>query len=127
LLLAAKIAAMTTLIEARDFMAVAAIPVIGRFAVGPSIVLFPYARAEGLGRAFNGQAGIAELVVAGATTVVIAIALGPALLKPALAALVVALLLAVTLRARLGGLTGDIYGATVEIAEVTAAFIATLG
>jgi adenosylcobinamide-GDP ribazoletransferase len=127
LLLAAKVAATAALIEARDFMAVAAIPVFGRFAVGPSIVLFRYTRTEGLGRAFNGEARVTELVIAGATTVVVAIALGPGLLKAALAALVVALLLASALRARLGGLTGDIYGATIEIAEVTAAFIATLG
>lgn len=127
LLLAAKIAAAATLIEARDFMALAALPVISRFAVGPSIVLFPYTRTEGLGRAFNGEAGIPQLVVAGATTVLVAFALGPSLLKPALAAVAVSLLLAVVLKARLGGLTGDIYGATIEVAEVTAAFVATLG
>lgn len=127
LLLAAKIAAVATLIETRDFLALAALPVIGRFAVGPSIVLFPYTRAQGLGRAFNGEAGIAQLIVGAGTTVVIAFALGgPSLLEPALAGLVVSLLLAVVLKARLGGLTGDIYGATIEIAEVTGAFVSTL-
>jgi adenosylcobinamide-GDP ribazoletransferase len=127
LLLAAKVAAAATLIEARDFMALAALPVIGRFAVGPSIVLFPYARVEGLGRAFNGEARIPQLVIAGAMTAVVAFALGPSLLIPALAALGVSLVLSVVLKSRLGGLTGDIYGAIIEIAEVTAAFVATLG
>jgi adenosylcobinamide-GDP ribazoletransferase len=127
LLLAAKVAAAASLIEARDFMALAALPVIGRFAVGPSIVLFPYARAEGLGRAFKGEAGIPQLIIAGATMVAVALALGPSLLKPALVAQAVALMMAVVLKARLGGLTGDIYGATIEIAEVAAAFVATLG
>jgi adenosylcobinamide-GDP ribazoletransferase len=127
LLLAAKIAAIAALVEARDYVALIAVPVIGRFAVGPSIVLFPYTRTEGLGRAFNGEAGPWQLLLAAATTAAIALALGPSLLKATLAAALVALLLALALRARLGGLTGDIYGATIEIAEVTAAFVATLG
>jgi adenosylcobinamide-GDP ribazoletransferase len=127
LLLAAKIAATAALLEARDYVALVAVPVIGRFAVAPSIVLFPYTRTEGLGRAFNGEAGVRELAIAAATTAIVTVALGPALLKPALAAVLVALLLAVALRARLGGLTGDIYGATIELGEVTAAFVATLG
>jgi adenosylcobinamide-GDP ribazoletransferase len=103
------------------------VPVIGRFAVGPAIVLFPYTRAEGLGRAFQGEAGPLQLAIAAAITAGIVVALGPALLKATLSAVVVALLLAATLRVRLGGLTGDAYGATIEIAEVTAAFVATLG
>jgi adenosylcobinamide-GDP ribazoletransferase len=127
LLLAAKIAATATLVEGHDYPALIAIPVIGRFAVGPTIVLFPYTRAEGLGRAFHGEAGPRQLLLAGALTAAMVIVLGPVLLRATLAAVLVSLLLAVALRARLGGLTGDIYGAIIETAEVTAAFVATLG
>lgn len=126
LALAAKIAATAALIDAGDFLALAAVPVIGRFAVGPAIVLFPYARAEGLGRAFNGTARIPQLVVAAGITATVVLALGPSLLAAALGALGVALILAVALRIHLGGLTGDIYGAIIEIAEVAAAFLAVL-
>jgi len=126
LALGAKIAAASTLIEDGDFLALAAIPVIGRFAVGPAIVLFPYARAEGLGRAFNGRARPPQLVIAALITGAVILGLGPTLVAAALGALGVTLLLAVALRLHLGGLTGDIYGAIIEIAEVTAAFLAVL-
>jgi len=126
LALGAKIAAASTLIEDGDFLALAAIPVIGRFAVGPAIVLFPYARAEGLGRAFNGRARPLQLVIAALITGAVILGLGPTLVAAALGALGVTLLLAVALRLHLGGLTGDIYGAIIEIAEVTAAFLAVL-
>lgn len=126
LALAAKITATATLIEAGDFLALVAVPVIGRFVVGPAIVLFPYARPEGLGRAFNGAARVPQLVIATGITAAVVLALGPTLLAAALGALGVALVLAIALRLHLGGLTGDIYGALIEIAEVAAAFLAVL-
>ena len=127
LLLAGKIAATAALVESRDFLALVAIPVVGRFAVGPSIVLFPYARSEGLGRAFKGQAGLPQLAIGFVTMAVVALVLGPPVPRAALGGLAVALLLGLGLRARLGGLTGDMYGATIELAEVTAAFLAAVG
>ena len=126
LALAAKIAAVSTLIDAGDFLALVAIPVIGRFAVGPAIVLFPYARAEGLGRAFNGRARLPQLVIGAVITGAVVLGLGPTLLPAALRALGVALIVAVALRIHLGGLTGDIYGAIIEIAEIAAAFLSVL-
>jgi adenosylcobinamide-GDP ribazoletransferase len=43
---------------------------------------------------------------------------GTAALVPAALALVAALALAAWVRARLGGLTGDVYGAAIELGEV---------
>ena len=123
LVIAAKIAATYVLLEMRDYLAILVVPVIGRFAVVPLIVLFPYARPDGLGRAFNGQARGVDLGIATVTMGAVVVAFGWSLLKPVGAAAVTALALGFWLRARLGGLTGDIYGAAIELAE-TAALIA---
>ena len=79
---------------------------------------FPYVRAEGLGRAFNGEAGRVQVVAAtGIVTVVVGV-LGPALILPALGTAAVVLGFAFWMHRRLGGLTGDVYGAAIELGEV---------
>jgi adenosylcobinamide-GDP ribazoletransferase len=125
LLLLAKTLALAQLIERRDLSAVLAFPAIARWAAAPAIALFPYARPEGLGRAFSGEAGAWQ--VAGATLIAapIALASGARLLLPAAAALMAVALVALWLTRRLGGLTGDAYGAAIEMAEV--AFLVAAG
>jgi len=125
LLLAAKLAAVSALVGpgpgSRDHASSWALfgaPIAARWAVVPLVVWFPYARPEGLGKAFHGHAGRAQL--AGAT-VVAAVAigwLGPPALLAALAALATTLGVAIWLQRRLGGLTGDVYGAAIELAEL---------
>jgi len=126
LVLVAKIAATSVLIENRQYAALVAVPAISRFAVAPSIVLFPYTRQEGLGRAFNGEAGWFQLVLAALILGGVLLAFGVSLGQPALAGVLAALILALALRVKLGGLTGDVYGATIEIVEVVASYVATL-
>src|SRR6185295_9377106 len=82
-------------------------PVLARWAVTPLVVFFRYARPEGLGRAFNGHARPVHGAAAGAP-----------LLAPAVATSAVALGLGAWVGRRLGGLTGDVYGAAVELGEV---------
>jgi adenosylcobinamide-GDP ribazoletransferase len=124
LVLVAKVTAVATLLDARDFVGLLAFPAIARWAVTFQIVMFPYARREGLGRAFNGEARITELIIATVTMAAVAAALGSAAAKQAGVALGVSLLIGIWLRKRLAGLTGDIYGATIEITEVVALFVA---
>jgi adenosylcobinamide-GDP ribazoletransferase len=119
LLLLAKIFAVVQVLERRDLSALLAFPAVGRWAVTPAIVFFPYARTEGLGRAFSGEAGKRQVAIATVFALGSLAALGPRLLVPAAGALAVAIVLALWLRQRLGGLTGDVYGAVVEVAEVT--------
>jgi adenosylcobinamide-GDP ribazoletransferase len=129
LVLMAKVAAVDALLDAREargFLALIAFPVVARWAVTPQIVLFPYARVEGLGRAFAGEARRKELVLATASVAVLAVALGPVVAKEAAAALLVSIAIALWLRSRLGGLTGDVYGATIELTEAAALFAASL-
>jgi adenosylcobinamide-GDP ribazoletransferase len=124
LLLMMKVFALAALLDRHDLVAILVFPALGRWAVTPSIVLHPYAREEGLGRAFNGAARGREVAIATALVGVVIVALGARLLLPALGALCAASLFALWLRRRLGGLTGDVYGATIELAETSALVLA---
>ncbi len=81
-------------------------------------VAFPYARREGTGQPLSSQVGTRELLLGGLVVISALLWAGPAALIAAAAALIGALLLAAKMRAVLGGLTGDVYGAAVEVAEV---------
>lgn len=98
-------------------------PVISRWAMVYAIFAYPYARASGLGKAFKQATGWRELVMA----TLVALVLAAALLK--LAGLVTLFMLwlltmavAVYLKRKFAGLTGDTYGAINEVAE-SAVFI----
>lgn len=95
-------------------------PVVGRFAATVLLVCFPYARSSGLGAPFVGELGVVTLLIGAAP-----VALGVALLGPLSgwavgAALLVALLVGLRMHRLLGGLTGDVYGAAVELSELAA-------
>jgi adenosylcobinamide-GDP ribazoletransferase len=126
LLLLVKAAALAELLARGESWALVAAPAVARFAAVPLVVWFPYARAEGLGKAFHGTAGAREIAIAAALAAVAAAPSAPASLAPAAAALATAGLLAWRVRRRLGGLTGDVYGAAIEIAEAAYLSMAVL-
>ena len=82
-------------------------------------VTFPYARPSGTGSGVSAQAGWRELLLGGVLVVVAVAASGPAAWLGALGAIVGVWLLARKMHTVLGGLTGDVYGAAVEIAELS--------
>lgn len=90
-------------------------PALARWTASLLVVAFPYARPEGLGRVFKEQARPGAVALTGAAL------LGAAALTGALAGAALAtggaLALAAWVNRRLGGLTGDVYGAAVELAE----------
>ena len=93
-------------------------PTVGRWGMAVAVVAFPYARPEGLGRCMKDHAGWRQALLAGVTVVAVA---GLAAQWLGLIVLAVA---AVTTGAggvfvmrRLGGLTGDTYGALCETLE----------
>src|SRR5436190_2947137 len=119
LLLIAKVAALAQVAERRDLLALLAFPTVARWLAALLVVWFPYVRAEGFGRAFSGEAGRAQAGVATAIAAVVVAVLGAPLVLPTLGTAAVVLGFAFWLHRRLGGMTGDVYGAAIELGEVT--------
>jgi adenosylcobinamide-GDP ribazoletransferase len=128
LALIAKVVALGHALERHDLVSILTFPALARWAVVPAIVFVPYARQEGLGLGFV-RSGRARDV--GAATVLMAVAAivlrRRTVFVAAAAALSVVVVLAVWLRRRLGGLTGDVYGAAIELAEVAALVAGSAG
>ncbi len=122
LVVLAKVFALSVLLQRSELLPVLLFPAVARWAVVPLIVALPYVREVGLGKTFNDRGSAAEVAWATAVIVSMLLAAGSRTLLPAGAAFAVALGFAVWMRRRLGGLTGDVYGATIELAEV--AFLA---
>lgn len=95
-------------------------PLVGRWALALAIVAYPYARAAGMGAAFKEAARPWHVGLATFVTMIV----GAGIWWPwgGGAILVAALVTATAARfalGRLGGLTGDCYGAMNELVEVT--------
>lgn len=94
-------------------------PAAGRWVMSLALHLFPYARKEGgLGQGFTEEKGIVNIIF---STLLAAAVMwltgGPAGAVIALMVGGLSLLIAVWAARKLGGLTGDIYGALNEVAE----------
>jgi len=118
LVLAVKIASVDALASAE---ALVLAPALARWTAVPVGFFLPYAReSDGLGAAMTRGAGLFELL--GSTALAAAISLyfpwKLALFSWA-AALLVSLLVGTIARRRLGGMTGDVLGANVELAEAS--------
>jgi adenosylcobinamide-GDP ribazoletransferase len=99
-----------------------AIPAVARAAASAVSAALPYAREQGTGAAMIGTGSRLErLAVALATAMVVALACARlrGLLAVGAAALV-AIVVARLAQRRIGGLTGDVLGATIELAECAA-------
>lgn len=93
-------------------------PVLGRLAMVVGIIVFPYGRNEGIGKAFAQFAGKTSLCIASICTVVLLLPFG----KAGYLCLVFVTLFTISFSRyvvkRIGGLTGDVYGAITEISEI---------
>jgi adenosylcobinamide-GDP ribazoletransferase len=116
LLMLLKFAALAHLARPAEALVLAC--ATGRWLMTLALLRYPYARAEGLGRTMKDHAGLHEGVRATLLLVILAIAVDPAWGAIAmLVAIVVGALAARLSNARLGGLTGDSYGAVCELGE----------
>jgi adenosylcobinamide-GDP ribazoletransferase len=111
---------LANLPESSRTWALVLMPVLGLWAVVCAIWAFPYARPEGLGRAFKDQA--TWWMVGVATVVALAVSVATLRLT-GLAVMfgvgLVTLLLCVIFKRELAGLTGDTYGAVIVMGELT--------
>jgi adenosylcobinamide-GDP ribazoletransferase len=100
------------------------VPTVARWALVLAARAFPLARPDGMAAHFRQGLGAREVAIATVTAVLVA-ALFAALagwhgLVPLVVASLAMLVMARLAVARLGGLTGDVYGAIVELAETAA-------
>lgn len=102
-------------------------PGLARYAMVVVAAAVPYARPHGLGTGFHAVARGAPLLLAAGTAALAAVALfGPGGATLLALATVIGLALGRWAAARIGGVTGDIYGATCELTE-TGIFLAMAG
>ena len=118
LVVAAKIAALQAWLAAGGWQPILLAPIAARAAAVGLIVLLPYARSEGLGRSFHDHGRGVHLLFAALTAALIVGLTDVALLPVLLGAWLLVALLGAWLRRRLGGLTGDAYGAGIELGEL---------
>lgn len=93
-------------------------PTISRMAMVMGITLFPYARPEGMGKAFAEFAGKKAFLFAIGLTLILIAPMRWFALPAALAAVTFTWLFAGYVTRILGGLTGDVYGAIAELNEI---------
>jgi adenosylcobinamide-GDP ribazoletransferase len=97
--------------------AVFIMPIIGRMAMVMVIAFFPYARKEGMGKVFSDMADTETVIIAGITTILFVVPWGQAAVAALFIGLGFAWLLGHWLTKKLGGLTGDTYGAIETLTE----------
>ena len=102
-------------------------PVIGRCMMVGAITCFPYARPEGMGKAFAEYAGKKSLWLAFFLTAVCVAPWGPLAGAAFLVSAVFTVCFARYITGVLGGLTGDVYGALTLLNEVLVLLVFLLG
>ena len=124
-LLIIKCAAVAGLLHPLRWHVLILFPCLSRWAMLLVMELYPYARSEGLGSAFQGARGRLQLFF-GFTCALIAslLAMGIPGLILLLAASLIACIIGAWTSRMLGGLTGDIYGAVNEIVETAVLVLA---
>ncbi len=124
LLLLTKFTALVALPDASRLPVLLLVPTLGRWAMTGSVLLFPYARSgPGLGQKARTGAGQRQLVVATVTALLVAgltswLGLGWMVVLLVFLTVVSAAGLSWWIGSKIGGLTGDAYGAICEVVEV---------
>ncbi|MCX7796624.1 MAG: adenosylcobinamide-GDP ribazoletransferase [bacterium] len=99
-------------------------PMVGRFLITLSIFLFPYARKEGKGSIFSGTLSRGNLIFVFILTLALSFVIGKIHgLIASFFTLLFGYLFALYLNWRIGGLTGDNYGAICEFTEAVALLV----
>lgn len=98
--------------------ALLAVPCLARLTMLVAFAAFPYARPEGVGAGFHARAWPVATVAGGGMATVVAVALfGIGGLFVVAATVALALACGALATRTVGGMTGDLYGATLEVSE----------
>jgi adenosylcobinamide-GDP ribazoletransferase len=127
LLLLAKFNGLLALPDAQRWQVLLIVPMLARWALTWAMVRYPLARTQGMGAFFAAGLNRRRVALASlATLLVTLVALGWAGLLLAAVTWLVTSILARFARAKIGGLTGDVYGAIAETVEVCLLIVATV-
>lgn len=124
-----KVVATTLLIEGRRTPFIFYAPLLARFFVVAQAVFNPYARESGKAHSQVNDGKLRHVLVSLVWVLLSLLLFLPLLVEVALlfgVALVVTLLIALRARTLLGGVTGDVLGASVELSETLILIVATL-
>ena len=123
-LLLLKVTAMSSLSQAGRLWILLLFPCLSRWAVTLVMELFPYVRSGGIGSPFLGDVRRWQVFFAFFVTLIAAFALAGAVGLAAFSvASVIAWMIGAWASRLLGGVTGDVYGAIVEITETVALLV----
>jgi adenosylcobinamide-GDP ribazoletransferase len=123
LVLVGDVAALASMSPPRAILALVIAGAISRWALLVTIATLPYVREAGLGVAAAGAHRSFDVVLGSAIAgLVCLLAWRPALVA-ALVAAVLALAVGALARSRIGGATGDVYGATAELTQLGALIV----
>ncbi len=128
LLLMCKFAAVASLPHASTtpISALILAPTLGRWAIVNVAAVFPLARPDGMAAHFRAGLSRRELMWVTLTAALVCGALGWGGLVAFVGAAVTAIALGRWATSRLGGVTGDVYGATCELVEVVVLVLACI-
>ncbi len=122
-----KYALLVEMAQLKLWPVIVLMPALGRFSMGMGTALFPYARPEGLGKGFANFFSPRHLALTGLYTLLIAyLLLNWQGLVLAVLTGIWAWLFARFVACRIGGLTGDVYGALCELSELMTLLLVAL-
>jgi adenosylcobinamide-GDP ribazoletransferase len=124
LLLMVKFTAVASLPRASAALILA--PMLGRWAIVNVAAVFPLARPDGMATHFRAGLGRRELIWSASLVVLVCSVVGWGGLVAFMAAVLAAIVIARWATSRLGGVTGDVYGATCELVECVVLVLACL-
>ncbi len=98
-------------------------PIIARYCMTFAVIKFPYARPQGLGKAFHQYSNDKDLLFPLIFTFLLCAALGEIACIVLVITAFIMFLFTRYISNLLGGLTGDVYGATAELGEFVVIFV----
>lgn len=120
LVLLGDVAALASMSPPRAMVALVIAGAISRWTLLLVIAAVPYVRQAGLGVAAGGSHRLFDVVLGSAIVVIVCLLDWRRALAAALVALLIAAVVTIIARRRIGGATGDVYGATAELSQLGA-------
>ncbi len=123
LVLVGDVAALASMSPAQALVALVIAGAISRWALLLMIATLPYVREAGLGVAAAGAHRSFDVALGSAIAAIVGLLAWRSAVAAALVAVVIALAIRAIARSRIGGATGDVYGATAELTQLGALIV----